>query len=84
MPEPLDPAELQNLKRRTRCRHDFTCLGGGQRLCPALDFGLDGYVECTDPDRARLCEHSLAFGCSFLCRCPVRVDLCKRNGGPWA
>ena len=59
------------------CPKDFQCAASGfEILCKAKDWGLEGHLECLEPD-SRGCLFAVPFGHDHFCNCPVRVYLAK-------
>lgn len=70
--------ELVALKRKTSCSKRFRCLAlPPSQLCSARDLGMDGFLECLQPN-SQHCSHSFPFGEGRFCRCAIRVFLAKQ------
>ncbi len=70
------------LKQTTECKKDFACLSSETRdVCKATTSMMESmvYVECLEEVS---CPYRRSFGTSgiYVCKCPVRVVLCKRHG----
>ena len=70
--------EIEELIGRMTCRQDFMCYTSNfKSLCRAQDIGMDMFIKCLE-DRSFGCEYSVNFGHSYLCKCPIRIHICKR------
>jgi hypothetical protein len=72
-----DRKKIEVILNGMQCPKNFKCADGGfEHLCKARDIGLDNYLDCLEGNPSD-CLFALSFGCSYLCRCPLRVYLAK-------
>ena len=69
--------EIQKYISQNKCPFDFKCCKKGFEDLSSVIVDLEGnIVECLD-ENAKKCHHSLPFGSSFLCACPLRRYIAK-------
>ncbi len=69
--------QIDKLIGQMECSKDFRCKKWGfEKLCNAVDIGLDNFLECIEED-ASYCDFSFFFGNGRYCKCPVRIYLAK-------
>lgn len=72
--------ELGQITREVDCPKLFQCYTTGlSTLCEARDVGLQSLVECLEED-LELCPFTLSLPSLRLCKCQVRVYICKTIG----
>jgi hypothetical protein len=79
--EPGLENELQEIMGGEMCPKDFECYKDAfSNPCQVIEHsGLKDYVQCLK--RPPLgCTLSMLFGTLHLCRCPLRVFICKQLG----
>jgi hypothetical protein len=57
-----------------RCHKDFKCLKGEQCYCQAESFASNK-VLFVKVKGYPFCRYKLPFGFSYICRCPVRIEI---------
>ncbi len=68
------------LKKADKCPHNFICLTTGQKpRCAISEIVNDKvhFLECRPPF---ICNYQHSFGSSFICTCPVRKEIYKKQG----
>lgn len=69
--------KLKKIIDGLRCPKDFECYKlRFDDLCKAEDIGLDSFVMCLEKDSLK-CVFSLPFGDIYICKCPLRIYICK-------
>ncbi len=69
---------VERIMEQMACPKDFECLKSESKgLCRAQDFGLSDYVECLESE-PQSCRFVLSFGEAHLCKCPMRVHICRK------
>ena len=73
----------ETVRTAANCEKEHACLGANEsQLCPvqSLVTGEDDalvFVECL---KMEACAYRLSFGESYVCRCPVRVEIYRKFG----
>ncbi len=77
---PLTPEQMEKVRQimdGMSCGKAFACLQKGfKRLCKSRDHGLEGFLDCMEPQTTH-CVFRVPFGGAHFCRCPLRVYLKK-------
>lgn len=69
--------EIQEYISKNKCPFDFKCYKNGFEGLSGVIVDLQGnIVECLDENVSE-CHHSLPFGSSYLCSCPLRRYIAK-------
>lgn len=69
--------QIEEIMGRTRCQKDFECYKSGfSKVGKARDIGIKNFVECL-VDNPASCNHSMAFGNGYFCKCPLRIYIAK-------
>ena len=70
-----DRKKIEELMAGMQCPRNFACAENGfERLCEAVDLGLESYIQCL-AKKPSACTFALSFGNNYFCRCPLRVYL---------
>ena len=70
---------IDDMMSKVKCEHNFACYyTPNGNICNAKDMGIDGFLTCLDKN-ADFCLHSLDFGDSKFCTCPMNNYIIK-NG----
>ena len=72
--------ELERITQNVYCPKLLQCYTTGlEMLCKASDIGLHSLIECLEenPDK---CPFALSLPGFRLCKCQVRVYICKNIG----
>ncbi|MHC4641228.1 MAG: hypothetical protein ACYS32_06255 [Planctomycetota bacterium] len=60
------------------CSKNFKCCEDDfANVCRAKDVGMESFLECLE-EKPQKCEFAISFGYSYLCKCPLRVNIAKR------
>ena len=66
-------------RHTTRCNKEFKCLNDESfQICPVETPVQDGIYFIKKVDPMRRCNYCLAFGDSYICRCPIRNEFYER------
>lgn len=77
----MKPVSTEILDRTTDCDYEFACLDGNPlELCEADFITEDNLVFLKSSPGKPSCNYWSGFGESGICRCPVRVELFRRQG----
>ncbi len=71
---PEDEAAVRQILETLKCGRDPPCHTCGFRNVGRVKRIGGGAIECQE-DRGRSCRYGLSFGCTILCRCPLRQYL---------
>ena len=78
--EPDYKKEIEEIINGMKCPEDFKCCERRfEALCGAKDIGIESFLQCLE-ENPRDCKASLPFADIYLCKCPVRVHICKKLG----
>lgn len=69
------------LDKTKGCQYNFDCLKTGK--CFGCKIKSVATEECIfiDPNKGQEhCHFIFSFGSSYVCRCPTRIELCKKYG----
>ena len=78
--EEIHKIALREISENVYCPKLLQCYTTGlEILCKANDIGLQSLIECLeeDPDK---CPFTLSLPGLRLCKCQVRVYICKNMG----
>jgi hypothetical protein len=71
---------IENMVPELYCPKLLQCYYTGLKaLCKARDIGLKSLVECLE-EESNKCSFSLSLSGLHICKCPVRVYICKKLG----
>lgn len=69
----------ETLKKTTKCHNNLACLTGqGERPCE-IEYDVDGLLLFVDYNNRMTCQYVLHFGYSYICTCPTRKELFKKQ-----
>jgi hypothetical protein len=72
--------ELGTITQNMDCPKLLQCYTTGlEILCKANDIGLQSLIECLE-ENPDMCPFSLSLPGIHLCKCQVRVYICKNIG----
>ena len=68
----------ETLIKTTKCSHNFKCLRDDDfQVCKPADYVSDR-VLFVDAKSNIPCSYKLPFADSFVCQCPVRVEIYRK------
>ncbi len=65
------------VQKTTKCRENFSCLSGKTPLCK-VECCIENkvlFIKCISNEP---CDYRVSFGHSYVCVCPVRIELYNR------
>ncbi len=67
------------LKKTTKCHNNFACLTGqGEKPCE-IEYDVNGSLFFVNYNQKKTCQYALSFGYSYICTCPTRKELVKKQ-----
>lgn len=75
-----DNVDKELLKKADKCPHDFICQAADEKPRCTISETVNGKVHFLECRSSFICNYQRSFGSSFICACPVRQEIYKKQG----
>lgn len=58
-----------------KCNLDYSCLNGDKECLCDVNKAIDDKIVLVVPRNNDPCDYLMSFGNSYICNCPVRLEL---------